>query len=655
MKTISQEGEFEADKALCKRCATIPLRSAAFNRKAYSDSTGSLICFVENKSWLGCKMCTLLRLTVEEYQLVGDLFALVGRRQSSLDETGTSYRPQGPVVMLYMTELRANRPRHGRIALEQVTACQFDIYPHRHDETGRNLQRKWDVFSEWMQHCTTYHLCGADRISHTLLGFRVIDITTRSIISAPRECSYVALSYVWGAGAGDMPSNCISVPHPAASTIEDAMTCTQALGFNYLWVDRYCVDQSESPDQQIMIQNMDRIYNNAVVTIIDAAGSDSRSGLSGISATSKPLPRPVDIYEHRLSIVPNVVAAVRKSKWASRGWTYQEGLLSQRRLVFTDSQVYFQCMEMQSCESLSTYHESSSLWLERTLRAEYQVFPFHSRFKTEYGAFTDRLDEYLPRDLTFQSDILNAFMGVMRQLWNSPEPKFHFWGLPFTSNQFLVALLWLPECKSGLLTRRYGFPSWTWAGWKGITSILGELYNWPDDNSLNVSAYVKDTSGNQFDPKAFVLKMNEIWDISLFRKAIKLTGWTVSVWIRPRYDDLAVEIVYGDVLDSSCSGSVTTASIILPYLPKPAEHEENMQPETTWQVLLFVLSLHNRSRVTGIVLKHIENDVYERAGVLHWADFEPMIQTSGYTSRLRKHTWDRSIWLDCRKHSIELV
>ncbi len=39
--------------------------------------------------------------------------------------------------------------------------------------------------------------------------------------------------------------------------------------------------------------------------------------------------------------------------WSSRAWTYQEGLLSRRRLLFTESQVYFQCMEMHCWEGIS--------------------------------------------------------------------------------------------------------------------------------------------------------------------------------------------------------------------------------------------------------------------------------------------------------------
>jgi hypothetical protein len=34
------------------------------------------------------------------------------------------------------------------------------------------------------------------------------------------------------------------------------------------------------------------------------------------------------------------------ASWFERGWTYQEGVLSRRRLMFTENQVCFQCEEM---------------------------------------------------------------------------------------------------------------------------------------------------------------------------------------------------------------------------------------------------------------------------------------------------------------------
>jgi hypothetical protein len=43
---------------------------------------------------------------------------------------------------------------------------------------------------------------------------------------------------------------------------------------------------------------------------------------------------------------------ISNSEWATRGWTYQEGVLSNRRLVFPKQQVYWECRGMAMNESL---------------------------------------------------------------------------------------------------------------------------------------------------------------------------------------------------------------------------------------------------------------------------------------------------------------
>jgi hypothetical protein len=68
--------------------------------------------------------------------------------------------------------------------------------------------------------------------------FRVIFCRSKQIIEASSGCTYVALSYVWGANQAsrhlDDEGNIIF-----PTTISDAITVCQILGFKYLWVDRY--------------------------------------------------------------------------------------------------------------------------------------------------------------------------------------------------------------------------------------------------------------------------------------------------------------------------------------------------------------------------------------------------------------------------------
>lgn len=52
-----------------------------------------------------------------------------------------------------------------------------------------------------------------------------------------------------------------------------------------------------------------------------------------------------------------------QSQYWTRGWTYQEGVLSNRRIVFTEHQTYWECRSMASHESadITLFHTPASL------------------------------------------------------------------------------------------------------------------------------------------------------------------------------------------------------------------------------------------------------------------------------------------------------
>ncbi|KAK4223990.1 hypothetical protein QBC38DRAFT_486473, partial [Podospora fimiseda] len=98
---------------------------------------------------------------------------------------------------------------------------------------------------------------------------------------------------------------------------------------------------------------MDRIYSKSIVTIIAAAGNDSKYGLPGVSKRHRLWQPRGQIAGATIVRVPeHTTHTLQKSTWSTRGWTYQEGFLSQRRLIFTDHQVSFLCNQMYCCEAI---------------------------------------------------------------------------------------------------------------------------------------------------------------------------------------------------------------------------------------------------------------------------------------------------------------
>ncbi|KAJ0109926.1 HET-domain-containing protein [Diaporthe amygdali] len=187
--------------------------------------------------------------------------------------------------------------------------------------------------------------CCAAEPRPKVLGLEVIDTKTQEVIKAPDQCKYLALSYVWGEQSGGSPGHSIQSSPPV---IKDAISVTNSMGYNYLWVDRYCISDPE--ERPRIISQMDQIYANASITIIAAADRDTEMGLCGVSM-HRQLQERVDIQDTALLELPFGHENLTSSKWASRAWTYQEGYLSTRRLIFTNTQILFLCNGMYAAES----------------------------------------------------------------------------------------------------------------------------------------------------------------------------------------------------------------------------------------------------------------------------------------------------------------
>lgn len=155
---------------------------------------------------------------------------------------------------------------------------------------ARNVEPNADIslYRGWLNFCKENHSlsCG---ISHTnnLYPLLMIDCKSRAVVEMMIVPVYIALSYVWGR---TVPQSLFiqegyakALPLKTASTIEDAIVLTLALGVKYLWVDQFCIDQRNQETRQHQIRQMDFIYQNAWCTIVAAAGANADYGLPGVS------------------------------------------------------------------------------------------------------------------------------------------------------------------------------------------------------------------------------------------------------------------------------------------------------------------------------------------------------------------------------------
>lgn len=348
------------------------------------------------------------------------------------------------------------------------------------------------TFKNWFEYCNQNHrsLCRSPKSD--LCGTHVIDCQEQSITEHKPGMSYVALSYVWGQPQAQRAVNDgkqLATQLPLL--IRDAMAVTQAVGFRYLWVDRYCIDQNNPAVKHEQIRQMDAIYSNAEVTIIAAAGRGENYGLSGVGE-KRPAIQTAHIGDVAVVWAPmDPQVAIKCSKWSTRGWTFQEALLSRRRLVFTEQQVYFECNAMNIFESLDVPldilhikdRSSSYEYLRRGVfggnrEAEFGRHDLEKQGPTEvFNRYLSNVEEYSARKLTYAEDSLNAFRGVAQQFWYGKHAIHNIWGLAYTTpskdrtSSFAHSLSWRHTKNCWDLSqspqRRPQFPSWSWAGWEG--------------------------------------------------------------------------------------------------------------------------------------------------------------------------------------------
>lgn len=252
--------------------------------------------------------------------------------------------------------------------------------------------------------------------------------------------------------------------------IQHSIKLVSHSGTRYLWVDCLCIVQNDkrTGDQLVFLPE---IYSRALFTIIAAAETN---GLLGSMADVK---SPVQTLS-----VGSLHEQLLVSRWASRGWTFQEHMISKRSIVFLERTIFWDCQD-------SVWWPGRQVTDDPTAECEVQVtaanlsqgvhgtdrilpqrlMPFSGPILALYRELVCR---YNHRDLTNPQDALAAFSGVL----DAFIPFSHYGfisGLP--TSVLGSVLLWQPRSKAKRrvaassdpnLTPPSPLPSWSWIGWQ---------------------------------------------------------------------------------------------------------------------------------------------------------------------------------------------
>ncbi|EEU34287.1 uncharacterized protein NECHADRAFT_85597 [Fusarium vanettenii 77-13-4] len=417
----------------------------------------SLGTLIEIQARSGCIVCCFLCQTVLQSP-----FTIDNTRPLALELARTphvrscKYRAAGTILYEDVEEFQ----HHTQIDKKYPQLAVFnknDIIPD-----FANAKVNWERLRQWYTELpsTTGKTCQSSSVprdKHGYIGdalskgFCLIKVSEACLIETDgvQIPSYAALSYVWGKEIITTTNNFESLKLPGRFRkkdvpllFRDAFEVYSQLGIDYFWIDRICVVQDDEKRKSAQLEAMGRIYSKACFTIVSSDPHFINQGLPGVSQPRKP---PPNLLVGDKVLIPRIYGS-KKSTWKTRGWTYQEGLLSENVLIFGQDTVYM-------------YSRGS----ENVTPEGFQEFSYDkpdyisSSLVPQDEEYSDQVHEYSTRLLTFGSDKVNAFLVVLNSFGE------HQYGLPHTILD--QAMLWnytYEPSRSGPKIPGQEFPSWSW-------------------------------------------------------------------------------------------------------------------------------------------------------------------------------------------------
>jgi hypothetical protein len=337
----------------------------------------------------------------------------------------------------------------------------------------------------WIEKCDEEHDCMSMK-SVLDLPSRILDVRNNKIrlcesktIDKPGR--YACLSHRWGVPSESMfrtteknfTEHKDNIPWESLPrTFQDTVLITRRLGVNFLWIDSLCIIQENRHDFEQQSANMATIYQNAYITLAATASDGPKGGLYTHEhdvrshRTGPPLAmvkyrdgservfsarRP---FDHNLQARPLL----------SRGWVYQERVLSPRILHFVGEELVWECGASVDCEcgaeDLENKFEHPRISNDddedhNSYVGHVSGHPYHLR------AWMQLVTDYTALSLTNAIDIFPALSGIAKVYAAQTDDEYvaGLWRRTLVPN-----LLWYfvdepVDVKAGA----WRAPSWSWA------------------------------------------------------------------------------------------------------------------------------------------------------------------------------------------------
>lgn len=361
------------------------------------------------------------------------------------------------------------------------------VYDSASSNTG-NGDRTFAFVTEQLQNCKQYHPICAQRsptFQPTRLihcagntgSLRLVELGPLTSTSSPVE--YVALSYCWGASPPfkterkniDEYKQGFKVSNLPKS-LRDAIEVTRHLGIEYIWIDAICIIQGDADDWGKESAMMADIYNNAYVTIAALSAAASAEGFLHLRRHPLQISRSwSDGHGATTTLVAQekirtgLHASTLRNNWGptlgtqegdfdpvqTRGWCFQEEVLSRRYLAFSRQEMQWSCKVASTCQCGSLDRDENTEVLHMALGIQSDPFRFWA---------DDVVPLYSQRTLSYAKDRLPAISGLARAIQRTTSADYvaGIWLQDLTRT-----LNWKPQDDIKPSPSIYMAPSFSWA------------------------------------------------------------------------------------------------------------------------------------------------------------------------------------------------
>ncbi|KAI8960731.1 HET-domain-containing protein [Daldinia sp. FL1419] len=323
---------------------------------------------------------------------------------------------------------------------------------------------------------------------------------------------YLALSYCWGPNVRhtvELTDQNFTTflelidESILTKTHQECIAIARQLGIRYVWIDSLCIIQGNLEDWIYESERMAEVYGNAALTIIAGRAADSRTGFRVNYIEEIVPPCPIPFGKDLGSVYLWLPREKAEGPVSTRGWCFQEKILSRRIFVYAAQQIYFSC-------------QRSQLWEDGTLNmrdpTQLQIgsFPTPSeddtvnahpselqrqRIQMLHLWYKEILPDYTIRHLTNPDDIFAACSSIVQLarktirsrylagIWEADMIRGLLWCAAYSVKWILKKRSWpkpkRPTDRDGETAVRA--PSWSWA------SIQGQIYIRPEYLRLDKS------------------------------------------------------------------------------------------------------------------------------------------------------------------------